>query len=181
MYSFTHIKASVKSSDLELYNKVMTNNPQINAALSISSSVVRRYLYRFSLLFSLLLLVSWIISVTLTFVHSTWWLLVAFAILPLLVIAGIIAATSLFIANRLEPHPLSRSEKKKIKSFVDEFGVKAVAAKGVKKNPVALSGIIAWKYVKGRGKQPVTGIIMEPVNDVKSLKNQFNEITKLFE
>lgn len=88
---------------------------------------------------------------------------------------------SYVVSTRLRPRKLSRAESKQINSFVSEFGIKAITAKGVKKNPAALSGIIAWKYLKSGGKQPISGILMEPINDVKTIKSDFQKIVALFE
>lgn len=155
-------------------------NATLSAVRAIISQLLKRYIFRFSLIFSILFTAIFTLSLILAVTKSTWWLLLACLFLLPILVSVIITLISWHIAKKITPRPLTKSEHHKIKLFVDEFGIKAVAAKGVRKNPTALSGIIVWKYIKGRGKQPITDIITEPIKDVKSLKSQFIEITKLF-
>lgn len=151
------------------------------AIKAIASLLIERYLFRYALITTVSFIVSWLISVALVLFHSQWWLGLTILLLPLILCTGFIVILSFVALTGLRPRKITRSEAKLIHEFVRKFGIQAIAAKSVKKNPVALSSIVAWKYLKNGGKQPISGIIMEPINDVKSLNIEFQKIVSLFE
>lgn len=161
---------------------MMTNEkPALSAARAIASTLVSRYIYRISFIFLIICVVILIASLVLGFAHNGWWLLLAFLIFFPLTLAVIICLLTWWIKNSLRPRLLTKSETSKINKFVDEFGIKYAAARGLKKSPLALSGIVAWKYLRGGGKTKVSEILMEPIKDAKHLRQQFSEITQFFQ
>lgn len=151
------------------------------ALRAIASTMIERYIFRYALLIEGVLLAIWVVASILTLVHSHWWLLLTILVIPLILFVGTIMVLSFFVHSRLRPRKLNSKESKQITEFVTEFGIKAVATKGLKKNPVALSGLIAWKYIRGRGKQRINAMLMEPINDVSGLRIKFQNIAKLFD
>lgn len=158
----------------------MNKNPSVDAGRAISSVMIERYIF---LPVTILLIIGFVGAATslwLALFESGWWALLTVVLALWVLITGALTLISYVIKSKLRPRNLNKSEKKLIRTFVSTFGIKYAVAKGIKKSPVALSGIIAWKYIKGRGKQNVSSILMEPINDFKDLKLQFNKIVELF-
>ena len=158
----------------------MAQNPTLQAGRAIASTMVQRYTFFPLITLTAIGLVGWILSLTLATVYSNWWLLLSFLLFLWLALGFFAAIASYFIYSKLRPRKLSKAERQKISQFTTDFGIKYAATKGVKKNPTALSALLAWKLFKSRGKKPATDIIMDPINDAKDLKTQFQAIVKLF-
>lgn len=158
----------------------MNPDATLKAARAIASAMVERYMFLPFIVFTASTFVLFILSFLLVAYFSGWWILLTFMLLTWLVL-GIFATLITFaVFSKLRPRVLKKSEKHQITTFVSDFGVKYAAAKGIKKSPTALSALVAWKYVKERGKQPISAVVMEPINESRVIKARFQDIVKLF-
>lgn len=168
------------SSTNIMNNPKLLDNSSIKALRAIAASLVKRYVFRLSLIFSIVSLVIFGISLLLTIISSNWWILLSLISLLPLIFSFIFSVASYIVSGVILPRRLSNSELKKINGFVDEFGLKYAAAKGLKKTPTGLAFLIVWKYISGQGKQSFRNILLEPIEDIKDLKVKFNEIVEIF-
>lgn len=158
----------------------MNKDSSIKAGRAIAGVMIRRYPLKIALTFAILLAACFIISIVLSISYSPWWLLIAFLVSLPLGIAALAFFLLQFVSQKILPRPLNKTESKQIHEFTKKFGAKMIAAKAVKKTPVGLASVIAWKYLRGGGKQSINATILEPIEEVKSLKTEFESISKLF-
>lgn len=150
------------------------------AARAIASVMIEKHIVLLARVLAGIFLLLFFITLYLMFEVSVWWLLAALILSPWAFILIVISIVASLIAKGLRPRKLTRHEKKKIRRFTNDFILKYTAVKGVRLHPVALSLLIGWRYMKGRGKNSVKEIILEPIQDAKGLKDQFQEIIDLF-
>lgn len=158
----------------------MANNPTVLAGRAIASTLVQRYTFYPLIVITALLLLLLTISGALTIQHSLWWILLFISTFCWFILALLLLAISFVVFTKIRPRKLKTSELIQISKFVKNFEAQHTVTYGLKKNPTALASIIAWRFFKSKGKSSVVEVITEPVAGIESLKNQFNEIVKLF-
>lgn len=157
-----------------------SKNPQMQAGLAIAGVLVQRYIFYPLITISFMLLLIAALFVYMSVVHTAWWMLLLIVALLWLGISLLFLLVSFAATKALQPRNLKYSEKKLVIQFAKDFGIKYAAAKGIKKSPTALAGIVTWKFMRGRGKTSVSGIVTQPISDAKELKSRFDEIVSMF-
>ncbi len=158
----------------------MTTQAAFTTGRAVAATMLRRNLTRFFYIICAVGLGSLFLTILLMNVSSGWWGLfipVAFLI-ALFGVLGVIGAN--FVAERLSPRQLTRSERSQIISFSDDLTSKLTSAEFGRRNPIwiGISAIISY-FKKGR--EGAVSSILSPVEEVQDLKIRFTKLVELFE
>lgn len=115
-----------------------------------------------------------VIDILLSILYSSWWLLGLIIIVPLGLIVLAAGLLIWFIAKRLEPRRLKKSDREQIENFTD----KIIRIVEVRATPLPIIVfLIAKDVIRGKKSSYVEGIL----DDSTSLKRDFTGIVGLFQ
>ncbi len=95
--------------------------PKINVLRALSSVVAEKALFFFLIIASIVLTLLFIAICLLVYFFSPWWWLLLVIYIPLFIASVLIYLIARFIASRLYPTPLSRTQKQQLQAFTDKI------------------------------------------------------------
>lgn len=147
-------------------------NPNILALRAITAVFFRRILKFIAIIGAILIVLLWALVIYLSSTVSGWWGLLFIILVPLGLIAAIVAAVLWGATSKIMPKRLSTAETKKIHVFTGKLFGLVEAAKTPYPIQVAL---IAKDVLSGRE----SGFLRNVIQDSRSLKGEFDDIKRM--
>lgn len=148
--------------------------PSILAARAITGITFQRVFKPALVVVTLVLAAIYVLLIILSIKVSAWWLIFLIVLVPITLVAGVIALILWKLAAIIIPRKMDKAEKKHINNFVNSL----LGVWDVKSTPLP---IVAFLIAKDLLRRRKSAYIDNIINNSKSLRGDFMKIVGLFE